>query len=171
MSDLNKNFIEFSKPFIDGLRETFELMMSAQIRPSSPKIKDSALTRGEFTSIIGMNGKLTQDGQSKDFKGLIGLSFEKDVFLKVAGALLMEEYEDVTEEISDTGAEIVNIIMGHAKKALAPKGYEIGMATPSTIRGKNVEIRYPKSTTVIETLIESDLGNFILEICYQENGA
>lgn len=169
MSYITKNFIEFSKPFIDGLKETFSLMMDTEIKAHSPKIKDHNRTKGEFSSIIGMNGKVNQNGTSKEFKGLIGLSFEKEVYLKIAGAMLMEEYEDYTEEISDTGAEIVNIIMGNAKKALAPKGYEIAMATPSTIRGKDVEIRYPKSTTIIETEIDSDLGAFFLEICYQEN--
>lgn len=169
MSDVNKNFIEFSKPFIDALKETFSLMMQTELTPRSPRMKDNSLTKGEFTSIIGMNGKLNQNGDTKDFKGLIGLSFDLEVYLKVASAMLMEAYTEYNEEISDTGAEIVNIIMGNAKKALAPKGYEIGMATPSTIRGKDVEIRYPKSTTVIETTIDSELGSFVLEICYQEN--
>lgn len=164
----NKNFVEFSKPFIDGLKETFELMMSAELSAHSPKIKDDSLTRGEFTSIIGMNGKVEKDGEQRDFKGLIGLSFNMDVYLKIASAMLMEEHTEYSEEISDTGSEIVNIIMGNAKSALSEKGYDIGMATPSTVRGKDVEIRYPKGTIVVEVLIESSLGTFILEICYQE---
>lgn len=168
MSDVNKSFIEFSKPFIDGLKETFSLMMDTELKAHSPRIKDTSLTKGEFTSIIGMNGVRIKDGTESNFKGLIGLSFDLDVYLKIASAMLMEEYTEYNDEISDTGAEIVNIIMGNAKKALNPKGYEIGMATPSTIRGKDVEIRYPKGTTIIETLIESNLGSFTLEICYQE---
>ena len=115
-----------------------------------------------------MNGKVDKDGEPRDFRGLIGLSLNKEVFLNVASAMLMEEYTEYCEDISDTTAEIVNIVMGNAKKALSPSGYNIEMATPSTIRGKDVEIKYPKGTTVIETVLECSLGTMILEICYQE---
>ena len=168
MSDVNKNFIEFSKPFVDGLKETFSVMVQTELRAHSPSIKGHNLTKGEFTSIIGMNGKVEKNGESKSFRGLIGLSMNMDVFLKVASNMLMEEYTEYCEDIADTAAEIVNIVMGNAKKALSPSGYNIEMATPSTIRGLNVEIKYPKGTTTVETILDCDLGQMILEICYQE---
>ena len=84
MSDVNKNFIEFSKPFVDGLKETFSVMVQTELRAHSPSIKGHNLTKGEFTSIIGMNGKVEKNGESKSFRGLIGLSMNMDVFLKVA---------------------------------------------------------------------------------------
>jgi len=168
MTDLTKNFLEFSKPFIEGLKEVFSTMMQTEVTPCSPKLKDCALTLGEFTAVIGMNGKLNKNGQSKNFRGQIGVSFSEEVFLKVASAMLMEEYTEYCEDIADTAGEIVNIVMGSAKKSLAPEGYEIGMATPTTIKGKNVEIKYPKGASTIVTAIESDLGTFTFEICYQE---
>lgn len=168
MAAINQSFINFSRPFIDGLKETFSTMMQTELKAHSPKVKDSAVTLGEYSAIIGMNGTVTKEGATKDFRGQIGISFSESVFLKVASAMLMEEYTEYCEDIADTAGEIVNIVMGSAKKALAPQGYEIGMATPSTIRGKNVEIKYPKGTTTIETTIESALGQFVFEICYQE---
>lgn len=165
---ITKHYLEFSRPFIEALKETFEVMMSSSIKGKSPRIKTDQLTSAEITSVIGMNGSVDRDGEKKSFRGQIGVSFSKPVFLKVASAMLMEEFTEYNEDIADTGAEIVNIVMGNAKKALAKSGYEIGMATPTTIIGKEVEIKYPKSTTVVETTIESEFGEFVFEICYLE---
>ena len=169
MSEINQHFLDFSKPFIDALKETFSVMMQDEISIHSPSIKTSLMTTGEITSLIGMNGTLTKDdNDQRDFRGQIVISFSEDVYIKVASAMLMEEYTEYCDDISDTGAEIINIVMGNAKASLAPKGYSIGMATPSTIRGKDVEVKYISGTTTIETKIDSSFGSFTLEICYNE---
>ncbi len=167
-SNSNENFVKFSRPFIQALKETFSLMVQTEIQAHSPKIKTSSITHGDITAIIGMNGTLESSGEIKDFRGQISISFSKDVYIKIASRMLMEEYTEYSDEISDVGAEIINIVMGNAKKDLAPLGYKIGMATPSTFRGKDLEMKSSKNTTTIETTISADLGNFILEINYQE---
>lgn len=167
MSD--SQFVKFSKPFLDALKETFEMMVQTTINPHSPKIKDTQTATGDITAIIGMNGKLEKDGEVKDFKGLMALSWPEELYVKLAGRMLFEEYEEYCDDIADSGAEICNIVMGNAKNGLTPLGYKIEMATPSTIRGKNHEIKYPPKTTVIEITLSCDLGDFVLELCYQEH--
>jgi len=168
MTEIDKRFVEFSKPFVNALKETFKVMMQTELSAHSPKVKQSATTNGEITATIGMNGKVTSNGEKKDFKGQIGVSFPMDVYLKTASAMLMEEYNEYNDEIADTGGEIINIVMGNSKQSLFEMGYEIEMASPSTIKGKDIEIKYPKGTTTIEISIESQLGMFFLEICYLE---
>ena len=165
MSD--NHFVKFSKPFLDALTETFEMMV--QTKAHSPKIKNTSVASGDISALIGMNGKVERDGEEKDFKGIMVLSWPEEVYVKLAGRMLFEEYEEYCDEISDTGAEICNIIMGNAKNGLTPMGYKIEMATPSTIRGKNHEIKYPDKTTIIEIVMSTDAGNFSLELCYQEH--
>jgi len=162
------NFIQFSKPFIDALTETFELMVQTTIKCHSPKIKETRIAKGDITAIIGMNGILEKDGENKDFKGLMAISWPEEVYIKFASRMLMEDYEAYCDEIADSGAEVVNIVMGNAKGQLNPLGFKIDMATPSTIRGKQHEIKYPSKTTVIEITVSSDIGDFALELCYQE---
>lgn len=162
------NFVQFSKPFIDALTDTFELMVQTEIKCHSPKIKTNYVAKGDITAIIGMNGLLEQSGESKDFKGLMAISWPEDVYIKFASRMLFEDYTEYCEEISDSGAEIVNIVMGNAKGKLRPMGFQIEMATPSTIRGKQHEIKYPPKTTVIEITVSSDIGDFSLELCYQD---
>jgi chemotaxis protein CheX len=169
MTEASSNFVQFSKPFLDALKETFELMVQTELKPHSPKIKESNVAKGDITAIIGMNGDLEKDGETKEFKGLLAISWKEDVYIKFASRMLMDDYKEYCEEISDSGAEVVNIVMGNAKSGLAPLGFKIGMATPTTIRGTNHEIKYPPKTTVIEITIDSDLGPFSLELCYQES--
>ncbi len=162
------HFALFSKPFILALRETFEVMVQTQVTPHSPKLKRVLSCHGDITAIIGMNGKVERDGTEKEIKGLLSLTWPEDVYIKHAGKMLFDEFDEYCDEIADTGAEIVNIVMGNAKNEIARMGYKIEMATPSTIRGKNHEIKYPQNSTVVEITMSTEEGDIQLEICYQE---
>jgi chemotaxis protein CheX len=163
-----ESYIKFSRPFIEALKETFKVMMSMDITPHSPRVKNDTMARGEITAMIGMNGTVEKNGKQHEFNGLIALSFKKEVYLKIASAMLFQEFEDYSDEIEDTGSEIANIVMGNAKKTLATQGYKIGMSTPTRIKGKDHEIRYPNGTVVIETTIGGPMGEFSFDICYRE---
>jgi chemotaxis protein CheX len=164
----NSQFVKFSKPFLDALKETYEMMVQTEIKPHTPTIKDTPQATGDITSMIGMNGVIEQDGETKDFKGLMAISWPEDVYIKLASRMLFEEYTEYNEEIADTGSEIANIVMGNAKNGLTPLGFKIDMASPSTVRGKSHEIKYPPKTTVIAITISCDVGDFTIELCYQE---
>lgn len=164
----NKNFVQFSKPFVDALKETFSLMVQTDLNAHSPQIKNSVIAKGDISALIGMNGKVDKDGEEKGFKGLLVISWPEDVYIKFASRMLYEDFDGYCDEISDSGAEIVNIVMGNAKGQLNPLGYKIEMASPSTVKGTNHEIKYPPNTTVIEITLSSDIGDFTLELCYQE---
>ena len=81
--------------------------------------------------------------------------------------MLMDEYTEFCEDVQDAGGEIVNIVMGNAKRELSAIGYQIGMASPATLRGTDIKIKYPPQTTTVTTQISSPLGDFTFEICYQ----
>lgn len=166
---MSSNFTQFSKPFLDCLKDTFLKMVQTEIKTHSPSIKKNSIARGDISAMIGMSGTLTKDDQiERNFTGLLILSWPEDVYIKMASRMLMEDYAEFCDEISDTGAEIANIIMGNAKNGLTPHGFKLGMATPTTIRGQNHMIKYPSKTTVIEMTVSSDLGDFTMELCYQE---
>lgn len=164
----DSTFVNFSKPFLDALSETYEMMVQTKIKTHSPKIKESTLASGDISALIGMNGKVERNGEEKDFKGIMVISWPEDLYVKLAGKMLFEEYTEYCDDIADTGAEICNIVMGNAKNALSTMGYKIEMATPSTIKGKDHEIKYPDKTTVVDITVSCDEGSFNLELCYQE---
>ena len=168
MKNFNKEFALFSKPIIESLTKTFDIMMRTGIKANSPKLKTDSQRHGDITALINIDGKVQQDGEIKNFKGHISVSFLEEVFIKVASRMLMEEYTEYCDDIADAGGEIVNIVIGNAKQELKDSGYQIGMASPLTlVNGEKYDFEYDKDTLIIETKIDSDLGDFVFEICYQ----
>lgn len=170
MSETPSNFAQFSKPFIDALKDTFKTMLDMDLDAHTPRIKNNSIATGDITSMIGMNGqvKSKKSGENEPFAGLLALTFNEEIYIKLAGQMLSEEFTEYCDEISDAGSEICNIVMGNAKNGLSPYGFQIEMASPSTVRGKNHQLKYPPKSTVIEITCTTKFGDFTLEICYQE---
>ena len=161
-----KNFIEFSKPFIDATKLIFETMINTKIEPLKPELKTDSTMYGDISSIIGMSGDKKTDGSVTKFRGLMVLSFREDFYIKMSNRMLQEEYQEYNKEIEDVGAEIVNIIMGNAKKTLNVMGLFPDMATPSTVRGANHTVTALDKQCTIIIPFHSDIGDFKMEICY-----
>jgi chemotaxis protein CheX len=162
------NFIEFSKPFIDAAKNVFETMVFTKLEPQKPMIKKDNAAKGEVSAILGLSGELDKKGIKSNYKAMLVLSFPYDTYYKVAGAMLMETYTVYGPDIADVGGEIVNMIMGNAKRDLKVLGYSSNMAIPTMIEGKDHSIKYPNSTTVVLIPIKSAHGDMFMELCYQE---
>ncbi len=165
---MNETFLKFSAPFIKSSKETFKLMMHTEVTMHSPKLKTDTVSTGDITAIIGMNGSVENTEGPKDFKGVLAISFPEPIYVKLAGRMLGEEYSEYTADISDVGAELANIILGAAKPGLSALGIKLDMTSPSTVRGKHHEISFPRGSTIVETTMSCDLGDFFLDICYQD---
>ncbi len=168
MNEFNKRYLDFCKPFIDAIKEVYSTMMSTELTPQSPQIKAGSVSYGEFSSIMGINGTYENGGEKKGFRGSLALSWPEEVYLKSAGAMLMEEFSEYSDEIADVGMEICNITMGNAKKTLSQEGYLIEMSIPTSVKGKNLEIKAQDGIVTIATPLESELGTFHIELSYED---
>jgi len=168
MNEFNKRYLDFCKPFIDAIKDVYSTMMSTNLKPGAPKIKVGSISHGEFSSIMGINGVYSGDGEKKGFRGSLTLSWPESVYLKSAGAMLMEEFDAYTDEIADVGMEICNITMGNAKKILSQEGYMIEMSIPTSVKGKDHEIKAQDGVVTIATPLESELGTFYIELSYED---
>ena len=54
--------------------------------------------------------------------------------------------------LHDLGGEIVNMVMGNAKRDLKAIGYSSNMAIPSMIEGKEHTIKYPNSNSCFNSI-------------------
>ncbi len=158
------SFLEFSKPFIDAAKNIFETMVFSKLEPGKPFLKADNLSKGEVSAVLGITGS----HNNMDFQGMLVISWPYQTYYKVASAMLMETFDSYTDEISDVGGEICNMVMGNAKRELAVLGYKTNMAIPSMIEGKNHTIKYPSGTTTIAIPIASAHGSFFIELCYKE---
>lgn len=171
MNDFNKRYLEFCKPFIDAIKDVYSTMMSCEISPQKPQLKEGKKSYGDYSSIMGINGTYTGGNEEKKFKGSLVLSWPEDTYLKSASAMLMEEYTEFNDEISDVGMEICNITMGNAKKVLAEQGYLIEMSIPTSVSGKNHEIKAQDKVVTITTPLENEFGTFYIELSYEDYDA
>jgi len=162
-------FIEFSKPFVEGIQKVFETMVFTKLEPGKPIIKSDRQAKGDISAIMGLTGTVEVGGEDREFQGMFLLTWETEVYVKIASAMLMEEYTDFNDQIEDVGAEIANIVTGNAKRTLAQMGFKIEMAVPSTVTGKGHCFKYPSGTTTIMVPLTCGHGEFVMELCYQSH--
>lgn len=164
----NEQFLIFAKPFVEAIKNIFETMVFTQIEAKKPELKKDNQSRGDYSSVMGMNGTFEADGQSREFRGMLVISWPEQSYLKTASAMLMETYTEYNQDIADTGAEIANMIMGNAKRDLGGLGYKLEMAIPSMISGPGHTIRYPEGVRTVLIPLTCAHGEFYMEICYKD---
>lgn len=171
MSEFNQRYLEFCGPFVAAVKEIYSTMLSSEVTPGQPAIKRDNKSFGCYSAMMGINGIYQGEGMKKIFKGALVLSWPEETYLKSASAMLMEEYTEFNDEIADVGMEICNITMGSAKKILVQKGYNIEMSIPTSVRGMGHEISVQKGIITIATPLKSKLGEFSLELNYEDSDA
>jgi chemotaxis protein CheX len=163
-----ENFLKFSHPFIQAAKKTFSTMVQTKINFHSPRLKNGSFGSGTITALIGINGDFINATPVKQFEGVLALGFTEEIYTKLASRMLMQEYTQWCEDIADTGAELCNIILGQSKAELSKMGLKLALTTPTTIRGRDLDLRPPTGSVIIETKIMCDLGEFTMDICYQD---
>lgn len=80
----------------------------------------------------------------------------------------MGAYEKLDAEVGDMVGEVTNMICGSAKRDLAERGYEFGMATPIVVSGKQHTISHQVDGAKIILPFMCDEGLAHLEICFDK---
>lgn len=166
MASFEKRYTDFCRPFIDSLQNIHETMLDSELRPGKPEMKSKNSLLGDFSAIIGLNGNCSIDGEEFRFEGSLVLSWGLQSYLKTAGAMLGEEYQEMNDDIADVGMELSNIALGGAKQKLLDMGYKVEMSTPTSIEGKDHRVRSKDGVFTIIVPFESSVGPFIMEINY-----
>lgn len=161
----NNDFIAFSKPFVDACKKIFTTMLFCELTAQKPYIKSDNASKGDISAIIGLSGEIERENITP-YKAMLVISFPYQTYFNIASTMLGETYTSYVPDIHDLGGEIVNMIMGNAKRDLKEMGYSSNMAIPSIIEGPKHNITYPQGTTVIVIPFECSHGVFFMELCY-----
>ena len=164
----NTRFLEFAQPFFIAARNVFKTMIADKIETQKPSFKTDTHPLGDISATVGLNGVMNRDGVNCPYKGMLVLSFPLKTYLGIAGVMFGKTFTTYEADIHDLGAEVVNMIMGNAKKDLFEMGYSSNMAIPSIIVGKEYVILYPSGTKVILIPINTAHGIMYMELCYSE---
>ncbi len=166
MQEFNKRYLDFCEPFIDAIKETYSIMVKAEVNPGSPYIKENNLTLGDYSAVMGLNGFYMSGKSKRDFQGCLVLSWPLETYLKTANEMLKEEYTELSDAIKDLGAEICNITMGNAGKSLEERGYSIRASSSDSSIGKDHELKAQEGCITIVTPLKGDIGELSIELNY-----
>ena len=115
-------------------REVFETMLSLplEIDPSIMRHQIEPETFHGVVALVGVAGAWTGTGH---------ISCSPNFAQKLAGALLMSEYDSVNEEVLDAVAEVANMIIGNVKTIFEERLGTLGLTVPTVIYGRNYHTR------------------------------
>lgn len=168
MSDFKQRYLEFCRPFVESLKDVYKTMLRNELEHEAPRLKNNSIASGDYSALMGINGKYEFGDIKKTFKGSLVISWPRQSYINAASAMLMEDYTEYNEEISDVGLEICNITMGNAKNILNQLGYFIEMSIPNSIYGEKHEINSQKGVVTIVTPFKCELGSVFVELNYED---
>ncbi|MBN1115553.1 MAG: chemotaxis protein CheX [Oligoflexia bacterium] len=143
-------------PFINAVEKTFKILCFLDVTPGDPIIKNHKVSDKSISGIVGMVGS--------KYIGSFVISFTAECILNIVQKMLGEKYTEVNDAVSDTVAEITNIVFGNAKKELADMNITLEMAIPYTIRGNNHIITHKTDGPYVVIPFSSSLGTFTIEM-------
>ncbi len=141
--------------FKESVVESIASMALTPLTPGEPIAKDGHKTFGHVTGVIGMAGP--------GVSATLALSFEETAILEIFENMLGEKVPTITPDVVDAAGELTNIICGDAKRRLADKGIQIGMATPYLIWGQDVSCRDRATRTTYSIPFKTTKGSLVLE--------
>ncbi len=144
---------EYINPFIESTVDVFKTMLSCDVARTGLTVHETFHPQYDITGIIGMSGKAHGD---------VVISFERSVALAATETLLGTKYSEINDDVVDTVGELTNMIAGNAKSSL--ERFELQLALPTVIVGKNHSIRFPSKVKPLSLPFESVWGNFNIEV-------
>lgn len=126
--------VDFAQSFIDATVHILGTMAALPITPQAV-ITEHRPCRVDITSVIGMSGPTS---------GAAMLSFPQPLATQVIQAFMDDESEPTQECVEDGVEEILNMVVGKARAALAHTSYVFEMSLPTIVRGHGHELPLPK---------------------------
>ncbi len=83
------------------------------------------------------DGVVALVGIAGSWSGTGRIACSRQFACRLAGALLMQPYESVDEEVLDAVAEVANMIVGNIKTIFEEKLGPLGLSIPTVIFGRN----------------------------------
>jgi chemotaxis protein CheX len=123
--------VKYIKPFVAATQTVFKTMLNMEPRMGKPILKDSGVTSGDVTGIMGLTG---------DKLGSVCVSFGERGAVLVYNALMGDDHDTISPEVIDAIGEFTNIIAGQARKEFEKAGINLKAALPTVVVGRGVEM-------------------------------
>jgi chemotaxis protein CheX len=148
---------QYINPFIKASMNLFRDYLGVNVTHGSPFINKEVEQLQDVSAIIGLAGETV---------GAVVLSFDRETAIQIVSIFATVEFKALTSDVLDGVGELVNILVGNAKKDLADTRIDISL--PGVITGKQYKINWPKGVPVITIPFESGLGKFTVNVSMRE---
>lgn len=141
---------------MDSLFTIFATMVKLKIQPGIPEPKLGNVAKGEVSALIGMN--------AEGACGSVSLSLSLPAIRTISRGLMDHEIDSAGDEAADLAGELVNMLVGGAKRILSEKGHDFDMQRPQLLLGDGHEIvhHYDGQTVLLPVRIGPD--EFYIEL-------
>jgi chemotaxis protein CheX len=112
---------------ISAMENLGSTMLGCSVEAGEPVVIAHPLQEGEgVVALIGMAGP---------WMGTGAVLCKPDIACRLAGAMLMSEYDTVNDDVLDAVAEVANMVIGNLKTMIEDKVGSMGLSTPTVIHG------------------------------------
>lgn len=150
--------VAFINPFLDAVVGVLGMMASVEAKPGKPFINQKRTTVGDITGSIGISGYA---------KGVMSLTLDEPVILKIVNNMLAESYTELNTDIADAVGELTNMIAGQARQDLANIGMNFQASTPMVITGKGHQIQHITSSPILSIPFTTEEGALVVEVSFE----
>ena len=149
--------VEFINPFIEATRNLFSTMCGMKVDRKSLFLKNDHQMFGDISGVMGLSGAAT---------GSVVISMPGRLACEAVGKMLGEApMKELNESVCDGVAEIINMIAGQAKAALAKTKYHFTISLPTVVKGTGHEIAHKQGTPNIVVIFGAGAQEFAIQVC------
>lgn len=148
--------IVMTHALLESLFTIFSTMVNLEIQPGVPEAKQGNIAKGEVSSLIGM--------QAANASGSVALTLTLPTIREISRNLMGQEISTADKEAADLAGELINMLVGGAKRILSERGHDFDMQRPQLLTGEGHEIvhHHPGQTVLLPVKIGQDA--FYLEL-------
>lgn len=149
--------VEYVNCFITAAFQTLEIMAALRPTRGAPFAKTDCVAKGDISGVIGLAGDAT---------GSVAVSFPTRLAGEIYSNMVGEPATGLDEGVRDAIGEVVNMIAGGAKAALAQKGFSFRIAIPAVVVGQNHSIEHKGDTPFLCVPFHMGDETFWLEVSF-----
>ncbi|MBX7255078.1 MAG: chemotaxis protein CheX [Candidatus Hydrogenedentes bacterium] len=152
---------QYVNPFVEAVFELFSTMLQSKAARTGLGVSGGEQHPDEVMALIGFSGVV---------RGTVALAMPHNTCQGMVRRLLGEGVEADPETVSDTIAEMVNIVAGAAKSKLSLQVKEtLELSLPVVVHGDEFEVFSPSHAIWLEIPFSSDLGPLCMRLSFQNS--
>ena len=149
--------LEFLNTALDAAVFTFKVATNTVVNHKKPFMRDKDnVPQHDVAAMVGLF--------SAHFHGTLILAFPAGTYLPIMNRLTGGSFNELTPEVRDGVAELLNIILGQAKTNLNQKGFQIKQAIPTLLQGGVFSAAGSSVARSVIIPFECDAGSFFIEL-------